>query len=100
MLDSRLSPAEKSLRGKVAAHASWAACDDRSARTRAAREAFNDKFLAEAGGDPVRAESLRKSFYASLAFRSAQARRKARELGQVADAAEALLAGGVDDAVA
>ena len=49
---------------------------DRTARTAKARKALEDKFLAEADGDPVRAESLRKAYYARLALKSAQARRR------------------------
>jgi hypothetical protein len=47
---------------------------DRTARTANARRALEQKFLEEAGGDPQRAESLRKTFYARLALKSAQAR--------------------------
>jgi hypothetical protein len=34
------------------------------------------KFLAEADGDPVRAEHLRKAYFTRLALKSAQARRR------------------------
>lgn len=71
-----LSPAERSLRGRLAAHTSWSRTTDRSARTAKARKALEDKFLAEAEGDPKRAESLRRAFYAKLSLRSAQARRR------------------------
>jgi hypothetical protein len=47
--------------------------------------------MAEAGGDPVRAEHLRKAWYARLSLRSAQSRRRARENTEAADAAEAEL---------
>lgn len=75
------SPSERSLHGKLAAHMSWAATEDRSARTANGRQAFKDRFLAEAGGDPVRAEHLRKAFYTRLALKSATARRRRREGG-------------------
>jgi hypothetical protein len=71
-----LTPELRTLRSKIAAHESWARTTDRSARTANARKALDDKFLAEADGDPVRAESLRKAYYARLAFKSAQARRR------------------------
>ena len=74
-----LSPELRTLRSRIAAHKSWGVTEDRSARTAKARKAFEDKFLAEAGGDPKRAESLRKEYYARLAFQSAKARRKASE---------------------
>ena len=70
-----LTPAEQSLRGQLAAHKSWFNTLDRTARTANARNAFEEKFLAEADGDPRRAESLRKQYYAQLAFKSAKARR-------------------------
>lgn len=58
------------------------------------------KFLAEAEGDPVRAAHLRKAHFARLALKSAQARRRARELTEAAEAAETELAeaGGPDAA--
>jgi len=73
-----ISPAEKSLRGQLAAHTSWANTQDRTARTAKARSAFENRFLEEAGGDPQRAESLRKAFYARLALKSARARARRR----------------------
>lgn len=73
-----LSPSERALRAKLAAHTSWARTEDPTARTANGRKAFNDRFLAEAGGDPVRAEHLRKAFYARLALKSAAARRRRR----------------------
>lgn len=69
-----LSPTERSLRAQIAAHDSWARTPDRAARTAKARQALEDKFLAEAGGDAQRAASLRKAFYARLALKSARAR--------------------------
>jgi len=55
--------------------------------------ALNAKFLAEAGGDPIRAEHLRKAFYQRLALKSAKSRRKAREALAEAEAAESQLTG-------
>lgn len=77
--------------GTLGAHASWANTPDRSARTAPARAALDQKFLDEAGGDPVRAAHLRKAHFAKLALKSAQARRKSRELTEAAEAAEAEL---------
>lgn len=68
--------AELSMLGRLGAHVSWANTADRSARTAPARAALEQKFLDEAGGDPVRAAHLRKAHYARLALKSAQARRK------------------------
>jgi hypothetical protein len=69
-----LTPSQRSLRSKLAVHKSWANTLDRTARTANARKGLQAKFLAEADGDPVRAESLRRAFYANLAFKSARAR--------------------------
>lgn len=76
----------------MAAHESWAATPDRSARTAPARRAAEQKFLDAAGGDPVRAEHLRKAHFQRLALRAVQSRRKAREATAAAEAAEAELA--------
>ena len=79
------------LRARIAAHESWANTTDRAARTAPARAALDAKFLAQAGGDPLRAAHLRKAYFARLALKSAQSRRKARELTRDAQAAEAEL---------
>jgi hypothetical protein len=89
---SSMTASERRLRSQEGAHISWANTKDRRARTAPARAALDAKFLAEAGGDPVRAEHLRKAYFAGLSLKSAVARRKAREATQTADAAEAALA--------
>jgi len=71
-----LTPRERSLRGKLAVETSWANTKDRAGRTAKARRALEDKFLAEADGDPKRAEHYRRAYYARLALKSAQARRR------------------------
>ena len=75
----------------MAAELSWATTENRSARTAPARAALDAKFLDQAGGDPVRAAHLRKAFFKRLALKSAQSRRKAKELAATANAAEAEL---------
>lgn len=82
---------ERRLAASIAAQTSWANTTDRAARTAPARRALDAKFLEEAGGDPVRAEHLRKAHFQRLALKSAQARRKAREATAAAEAAEAEL---------
>lgn len=79
---------ERRLASSIAAHESWALTPDRSARTAPARRALDQKFLEAAGGDPVRAEHLRKAHFQRLALKSAQSRRKAREASAAAEAAE------------
>ena len=85
------SPAERTLRGRLGGYTSWANTPDRTARTAPARAALEAKFLADADGDPQRAEALRKAYFVGLALKSARARRKSRELTAEAEAAEAEL---------
>lgn len=86
-----VSASERQLAASIAAHESWAATPDRSARTAPARRALDQKFLEQAGGDPKRAESLRSAYFKRLALKSAQSRRRAREATEAARAAEAEL---------
>lgn len=86
-----MTESERSIAGSIGAHMSWANTKDRAARTAPARAAMDRKFLEQAGGDPERAEHLRRAYYARLALKSAQARRKAREATQAAQEAEAEL---------
>ena len=85
--------AERRLRASIAAHESWAGTENRTARTAAARAAFDAKLLEQAEGDPVRAAHLRKAHFSRLALKSAQARRKAKEAAATAEAVEAELSG-------
>lgn len=72
------------LAGRIGAHESWARTEDRSARTRPAREAFMARFEREVDPGGVlppaerarRAEHARKAFYARIALKSAAARRR------------------------
>lgn len=82
---------ERRLAASLAAHESWANTQDRSARTAPARNALDQKFLAQAGGDPIKAEHLRKAYFQRLALQSARSRRIAREQSESAEAAEAEL---------
>jgi hypothetical protein len=70
------TPAELSLAGQIRAHLSWAKTPNRSARTANGRAAFEQRFLDAAGGDPVRAASLRRAYYLDLSRKSAKARRE------------------------
>lgn len=90
-------PFERSLAAKANAHVSWANTTDRISRTAPARAALRKKFLNEADGDPVRADHLWKAHFARLQQKSTQARRKAREQAELADAAEAALTALGDD---
>jgi len=91
-----LTHGEARLRASIAAHESWAQTSDRPARTAKARAALDKKFFDQAGGDPIRADHLRKAHFARLALKSAVARRKVRQLTAEAEAAETELAAGGD----
>jgi hypothetical protein len=82
------TPVERRLRARIAAHESWARTEDRTARTAKGRAAVDQKFLDQAGGDPVRAEHLRKGPLARMALTSVQARRREAKIAE-AVAAEA-----------
>jgi hypothetical protein len=79
-----MTPAERSLRGQIAAHESWARTENRSARTAPARQAAFDKFERQVDPDQKllpaerarRAEHARKAYFAQLALKSAQSRRR------------------------
>jgi hypothetical protein len=77
-----LSPTERTLRARAAAHAKHATHDPKAAMARA-RAAFLASFEQQADPDRVlpplerqrRAEQLRRAHYARLALASAKARR-------------------------
>lgn len=85
-----LSPEQRALRSRIAAHSKWAGEADPSAATAPARRAFLDRFEREADPDGTldsaervrRAEHLRRAHFARLAFASAKAR--ARRAGKPA----------------
>ena len=76
-----LSPAERTLRAKVAAHQKHAHCDPQES-TREARAAFASRWEREADPEGIldpaerarRAEHLKKSYFAGLALKSSRAR--------------------------
>lgn len=86
-----MTGSERKLIAQIAAHTSWANTTNRSTRTEKARRALLDKFLVDAGGNADKAESLRRAYYAKLALRSVQDRRRSKELASAADAAESEL---------
>ena len=79
-----LTPAERSLRARLAVHTSWAQTTDRSARTAPARRAAVQRFERQVDPDgrlkPAertrRAEQAMRAHMAGLALRSAQTRRR------------------------
>lgn len=77
---------ERALRARLAAHLSWAATADPTARTAPARAAFLDRFAREVDPDGTlppaererRAASARKAHFTRLALRSARVRARRR----------------------
>ena len=87
--DEGLTPEERSLRARLAVHASWARTTDRAARTRPATDASPVRLSYwERRVDPNNemdeatrakaAENARKAHYQRMAYRSARARRKSK----------------------
>jgi hypothetical protein len=85
-MSSDMTPSERRLRARIAAHRSWQNTPDPSARTAPGRAANLKRFELEV--DPCsefpiaerkrRAEHARKAYYSALALKSAQARRRAK----------------------
>ena len=77
-----LTPAQRTLRARAAAHAQWSKTEDWSARTAPARAGFLARFEAEvdplgqleAGERTRRAMAARRSYFARLALASSKAR--------------------------
>jgi hypothetical protein len=82
-----VTPEERSLRSRLAAHESWARTADAPARTAPARQAFEHRFETQVDPDGTldpkerarRAESARKAYFTRLALRSSVSRRRAVE---------------------
>jgi hypothetical protein len=84
-MSSSLTPSERTLRARMAAHASHARSDSKE-RTQPARDKFDERFIDEV--DPGRtlpeaernrrAAHARKSYFTALALKSAKARRARR----------------------
>jgi len=78
-----MTPAERALRARIAAHAMHSQHDGRRV-TQSARLAFLDRFEREVDPDELlpsqerarRADQARRSYFNALALKSAQARRQ------------------------
>ncbi|CAN5407440.1 hypothetical protein BH09ACT7_BH09ACT7_04990 [soil metagenome] len=85
------TPAERSLQASIASNESWAKTPDRSARTAAARRAFEERFEKQVDPDGLlapteraaRAANARRAHFQRLALKSARVRR-ARKRGEAA----------------
>lgn len=98
-----LTPDQRSMRARIAAHSQHA---QGQTSTGKARAAFNDRFERQVDPDGAlpaderarRAEHAKRAYFQKLALKSAKARRKAAQATAEADAADAELAEGGDAA--
>jgi hypothetical protein len=77
---ARLTPAERRLRSQISSHTKWEQCEDPTAATAPARNAFDKRFYEGLEGLPEaererRAGHRRKAYFAKLALASSKARR-------------------------
>lgn len=79
------APNRHAVAGRIGAHAKWGRTADRAAATEAARKAAEDRWLREVRQENPdidhrtavkMAESRRKAYFARLAMRSAEARKR------------------------
>ncbi|WP_460407456.1 hypothetical protein [Actinophytocola sediminis] len=83
---TNMTPEQRTLRARIAAHTQWANESNRTARTAAARKAAADRFEKQVDPDGVlppevrrqRAESARKAHFCRMAAASAASRRRKR----------------------
>ncbi|GGO70679.1 hypothetical protein [Nonomuraea cavernae] len=88
-----LTPEQRAMRARLAAHVRWSKARDRSAELAKARETFMSRFEKEV--DPngemtpetraLAAESARKAYFTRLAYRSARARSGRETRGREVD---------------
>lgn len=84
MAHAPLTPEQRVLRARIAAHTGWANTQDRTARTQPGRNAFFRRFELQVDPDGVMsekarrkaAESAMRAHMSRLALRSSQARRQ------------------------
>lgn len=88
--DVPLTPELRQLRARMASNESWARTENRSARTRPARDAFESRWERQVDPDGVldprerakRAEFARKAHFDKMTYRSLQARAAKRAAAQ------------------
>lgn len=92
---SELTPEQRSMRARVAAHERWAKTADRSAATAPAREAAASRFEQQVDPDGIlppleraaRAESAKRAYFTRLALQSSRARARRVQPGLPEDGA-------------
>ena len=65
--------------GSIGGLISWGNTKNRTARTQPARDKFEQRFLDEADGDPIRAAAYRKAYFRQLALASSKARARRKK---------------------
>ncbi|MGI8518630.1 MAG: hypothetical protein ACR2ME_09900 [Acidimicrobiia bacterium] len=88
-MPSSLTPAQRVMRARLAAHTSWANTDDPSARTAPARAAMRQRFEDQVDPDRVLSEADRarkaasafKAHMAALSLKGLQVRQQKRAAG-------------------
>lgn len=81
-----MTPEDRVLRARLAAHTRWSREADRTRATAAARQAAQERFEKQVDPDgtmdprerAMLAENARKAHFTKMALRSAQARRRSR----------------------
>jgi hypothetical protein len=84
MAHASLTPEQRVLRAKIAAHTGWAKTKDRTARTQPGRDAFRARFEEQVDPEGVMSEAARRkavesamrAHFTKLAFESSKARRR------------------------
>ncbi len=84
-----MTPEQRTMHARIAAHVMWSREPDPTARTAGARAAFMSKFEDEMDPDRVlppeerarRAEHARRAYFARLALASSKARAKKKGTG-------------------
>lgn len=85
-MTSELTPEQRSMRARLAAHSLWAKVEDPRAHTAPARKAAMDRFEREVDPEGTlspeerarRAEHAKKAYFLKLAMKSSAARKKRR----------------------
>lgn len=92
-----LTPVQRSMRARVAAHVSWSRTTDRAARTEPARRAALDRFERQVDPEGIlddetrqkRALAAKRAYFQQLAYRSSRTRGRNHQARQgTADAAD------------
>jgi len=95
-----LTAEQRAMRAEIAAHTSWAKCDDSSARTGPGRRAFLDRFEKQVDPDGTLApdERARRAVHARKAYMKRLALASSKDRAAKATSHRAAKGGGGEDA--